>query len=354
MPLTAENWPITAALLQFPATTPGGVSVQDAGVDEWAKTLTEVREAGFRDVDLTDGWLRVGDLDESRLDELKQASTEVGIGTPALSVIRRSVIDAQNGDDNLAYSHRTLDAAARLGVGTVSVGLHQALTPEQQKQLWFWTVAGHQDPPDDPDTWNRAVTRLRELGDHAASLGILLSLEMYEDTYLGSADSAVRLVTDIGRSNVGLNPDLGNLIRLHRPIEDWREALHKTLPYSNYWHVKNYQRDEDVARDFYTAVPAPLELGLISYREAIRMAIGYGYQGAFCCEHYGGDGLSVSAMNEKYLREKILPKTPDYTLGHSEVDQPGTPRDGDANLSDADVTAIVQLDTDNPNEGQHA
>ena len=23
----------------------------------------------------------------------------------------------------------------------------------------------------------------------------------------------------------------------------------KTLPYSNYWHMKNYIRDEDVARD---------------------------------------------------------------------------------------------------------
>ncbi len=113
----------------------------------------------------------------------------------------------------------------------------------------------------------------RELGRHAAEVGVLLSLEMYEDTYLGTADSSVQLVQDIGLSNVGLNPDIGNLIRLHRPIEDWREMVAKTMPYSNYWHMKNYIRDEDVARDSYVAMPAPMESGLINYREAFKVAI---------------------------------------------------------------------------------
>ena len=37
------------------------------------------------------------------------------------------------------------------------------------------------------------------------------------------------------------------------------------------------------------------------------MAIDSGFRGAFCTEHYGGDGLSVSATNREYLR-RILPK----------------------------------------------
>ena len=117
------------------------------------------------------------------------------------------------------------------------------------------------------------MTRLRELGRHAAEVGVLLSLEMYEDTYLGTADQSVQLVQDIGLANVGINPDIGNLIRLHRPIEDWREMVAKTLPYSNYWHMKNYIRDEDVARDTYVAMPAPMESGLINYREAFKVAL---------------------------------------------------------------------------------
>ncbi|OHV08791.1 sugar phosphate isomerase/epimerase family protein [Kushneria phosphatilytica] len=323
MPYSAEEWPIAAALLQFSATDSQGRHVNDADASHWHRVFTEVRDAGFRDVDLTDGWVKPGDLSAARLDEFKRTARDVGLGMPSLSAIRRSVIDTEHGEDNLAYSHRTLEAAAELGCEVVSVGLHQALTPEQQKQLWFWTVEGHKDPTGDRDTWNLAVKRLQELGRRAEELGLLMSLEMYEDTYLGTADSAVALVEDIGLPNVGLNPDIGNLIRLHRPIEPWQQMMEKTLPYANYWHVKNYSRDEDVARDQYIAMPAPLEFGLISYRKAFEIALAHGFQGVICTEHYGGDGLSVSNTNQRYLREQILPRTSDYELGQSRVRQGG-------------------------------
>lgn len=321
MAYTARTWPIAAALLQFPGVDADGVSVQDVDGEEWQKVFQEVADAGFSSVDLTDCWVRPGDLSSARVDELALAVGTVGIDAPAISAIRRSVIDAVNWEANLAYSHRTIDAAAQLGCEVVSFGLHQALTADQQAQFWFWTVEGHKDPVGDQETWANAVTRLRELGRHAAEVGVLVSLELYEDTYLGTADSAVRLVQDVDLANVGLNPDIGNLVRLHRPIESWEELAHKTLPYANYWHVKNYSRDEDRARGYYTAVPAPMESGLISYREAIRVAISVGFQGVICAEHYGGDGLSVSASNETYLRTKILPKTAEYARGVSLVAQ---------------------------------
>ncbi|WP_159703165.1 sugar phosphate isomerase/epimerase [Arthrobacter sp. 18067] len=321
MAYTAENWPITAALLQFPGTDAAGQQVNDADASVWASVLQEVKDAGFANADLTDSWVRPGDLSKDRLAEFKQTADEVGIGVPVISAIRRSVIHATDWADNLAYSHRTIDAAAELGCEVVSFGLHQAITPEQQKQLWFWTVEGYKDPVGDKEAWGNAVSRLRELGQHAAESGVLISLEMYEDTYLGTADSSVQLVQDIGLANVGLNPDLGNLIRLHRPIEDWREMVAKTLPYSNYWHMKNYIRDEDVARDSYITMPAPMESGLINYREAFKLALSVGFQGILCTEHYGGDGLSVTASNQDYLRRHVLPKTEGYELGTSQVAQ---------------------------------
>lgn len=317
--LTAENWPIAAAALPFPGTTADGRSVTDAGAEEWAVTLTEIADAGFDRVDITDSWLRVGDLTAGGLRDLKDASARAGVVPTSISAIRRSVIDRADGDANLAYSHRTLDAAAALGIETVSFGLHQALTPQQQEELWFWTVQGHVD---DPADWDLAVSRLRELGSHAAELGILVSLEMYEDTFLGTADSAVRLVEDIGLDNVGLNPDIGNLVRLHRPIESWWELVEKTLPYANFWHVKNYARDEDTAHGTYFAVPAPMQYGLIDYRRAFRYAIAQGFQGVICVENYGGDGLSVCADNRDYLRRHVLPKRDGYVRGESRVRQP--------------------------------
>ena len=301
MPHSRETWPIAAALHQF-----ADPKVQNAAPEEWLRTFREVAEVGFEHVDLTDNWLRIGDLDKDRLRAFELMVLESGLRIPALSITRRSVIDPETGDDNLAYTHRTIDAAASVGVEVLSLGLHRPFTEAQKTQLWFWNAPGPVDPVDDAETWNLAVERFREIGRHAAENDMIVSLELYEDTYLGTADSAVRMIEDIDLPNVGLDPDIGNLVRLHRPIEDWREILAKTLPYTNYWQVKNYYRDEDPTTGSVTSIPAPLALGFINYRDAIREALSLGFQGVFCCEHYGGDGLGVSAMNMQYLRT-LLP-----------------------------------------------
>ncbi|GAA2008964.1 sugar phosphate isomerase/epimerase family protein [Microbacterium ulmi] len=313
---TARTWPIAAATLYFAG--PGALDVHAAPAEEWDAVFADIARAGFDHVDLTDGWLRPADLDAERHEELLAAAHGRGLGLASVSAIRRSVIDRAHGDDNLAYSHRTLDAATALGIRTVSFGLHQALTPQQKERLWFWTAQGHVD---DPADWELAVVRLRELGRHAEELGILMSLEMYEDTFLGTADSAVRLVEDIGLDSVGLNPDIGNLVRLHRPIEDWRELVEKTAPYTNFWHVKNYARDENPDRDHYAAFPTTMEAGLIDYRWAVRHAISQGFQGVICTENYGGDGLGVCAANRDYLRRQVLPLDAGYASAPSRVRQ---------------------------------
>lgn len=318
MPLTAADWPIAASLLPFaPTAVPTG-GWDDLTERAWSAVFSEVKQAGFDDVDLTDTWLRFGDLSPAHVGGLSAVLAATGLRMPSASVIRRSVIDEVDGEAHLAYSHRCLDIAAELGIGVVSVGLHRPLTDEQRKQLWFWAVVGHRDPVDDPDAWALAVSRFRELGRHAAELGLLLSLELYEHTYLGTASSAVRLVEEIDLPEVGLNPDIGNLVRLHEPIEDWRELVAATLPYANFWHVKNYSRDEGAG--FVSATPSYMESGLINYREAIAVALRSGFQGVICTEHYGGDGLSMSAANHEYLRERVLPRA-DYELGESKVRQ---------------------------------
>jgi sugar phosphate isomerase/epimerase len=315
--LLAADWPIAASTLPFPAVTADGRAAQDDPT-VWHEVFTEIADAGFDHVDLTDSWLRPGDLDGPALDRLAATARDLGLGLASVSAIRRSVIDAKDGAANLAYSHRTIDAAAALGIGVVSVGLHQALTAQQKERLWFWTAPGHHDDPADRPL---AVARFQELGRHAAEVGVLLSLEMYEDTFLGTADSAVRLVEEIGLPEVGLNPDIANLVRLHRPVEPWQELVEKTLPYTNFWHVKNYSRDEDPERDAYFSVPAPMQFGLIDYRAAFRTALGAGFQGVICTENYGGDGLSVCAANRDYLRRHVLPKRHGYALGTSRVRQ---------------------------------
>jgi sugar phosphate isomerase/epimerase len=304
--LTRDNWPIAAAMIQYVNVLPDGSSVQDQSPEGWATTLTDVTDAGFTELDPTDCWLRVADLSQSRRDQFKQVLAEAGLTVPAISTSRRSIIDPERGDEYLAYCHRLIDAAADLGARSACFGFFGPLTDAQKKALWFWTVDGYHTP-NDPAVYRKAVEGIRELGRHAEQVGLDIALEMYEDTYLGTADDAVKFVKDVDHPAVGLNPDLGNLIRLHRPVEHWTVMMEKTAPYVRYWHVKNYLRIEDQSKGIILSAPAPLETGLINYRAAIRQAIAHGFRGAFGCEHYGGDGLSVSGTNRAYLR-RILPR----------------------------------------------
>jgi sugar phosphate isomerase/epimerase len=307
---TADNWIIGAATLPFPATLPDGQSIQDAHASEWRRVFREISLAGFQHVDLTDTWLRPGDLSTDRQQELADALRQEGLGVSAITAIRQSVIDPDEeaAAAYLAYTLRTVKAAAAIGTSVVSIGLHRPLTAAQQAAEWFWTEPGATDPIGDERTWNLAVERLRQVGRQAADRGLQVSLEMYEDTYLGTADSAVALIRDIDLPNVGLNPDIGNLVRAHRPIESWQDVLRKTLPYTNYWHVKNYFRSYDPATNAYFTVPTSMELGIVNYRWAVETALASRFNGPICVEHYGGDGLSVCVSNERYLRSILSTK----------------------------------------------
>ncbi|SNY93953.1 Sugar phosphate isomerase/epimerase [Cohaesibacter sp. ES.047] len=304
---TRDNWPIAAAMIPFPNTLTDGRLVQDMPASHWEETLSEVAEAGFSELDPTDSWLRIADLEASRLDEFLAVTRSLDLSIPAISTSRRSVIDPENGDENLAYCHRVIDTASKIGAEEVTFGLFGALTDEQKKALWFWTVDGEKNP-DDPAVYNKAVARIRELGQHAAEQNIEVSLEMYEDTYIGTADGAVRFVEDVDLPNVGINADIGNLIRLHRPMEHWQEMMAKIAPFLKYWHVKNYIRVEDPVTGAIMSHPATMEAGIINYRAAIKLALKHGFKSAFLCEHYGGDGLTIAARNRDYIRS-ILPRT---------------------------------------------
>ena len=286
-------WPIAAAMLPFG-------SQQDADPAAWATSLAHVSRAGFRYVDPTDSWLRVADLEPARLGAFQDVVAAAGLVVPAISTARRSVIDPDGGDENLAYSHRVIDAAATIGARHVSLSLMRPLTAEQRAVTWFWTVPGQSDPVDG-SLWDAAVTRLRQLGQHAESVGVEISLEMYEDTYLGTAADAVRLVEEIASPFVGLNPDLGNLVRRQGPVEHWLDIIQATAPYTRYWHVKNILRLEDPASGTALTAPAPLPSGVIDYRTAVGVVLDAGFTGGICVENYGGDGLAVSAANRDYL-----------------------------------------------------
>jgi sugar phosphate isomerase/epimerase len=303
---TADTWPIATCLHGFRAVDRDGTAMHDAPAETWDDMFAQIADVGFSLAELADSHVRPADLEPSRRDEFLAIAASHGVGVPSVHLQRQSVIMPGHEERNLEYAHRTIDAAAEWGMQVFSTGLHQPFSEAQRRALWFWTAQGPKDP-EDREVWDAAVGRIRELGKHAADLGLRMSLEMYEDTYLGTADSAVRFIEDVGLDNVGLNPDVANLIRLHRPVEDWRELFDKTLPYANYWHVKNYTRDESWDGRWSTSAPSTMEAGLINYRQVFRDAVALGFDGIILAEHYGGDSLGMCATNQKYIRT-LLPK----------------------------------------------
>ncbi|MFP7707370.1 sugar phosphate isomerase/epimerase family protein [Trueperella sp. LYQ141] len=295
---TAETWPI-AAKMNFPARDAQGRHVNDAPVSVWADQIRQVADMGYKYIDPIDDWIQLADISDERFAEFCGLLDEFDVKVPAISFGRRSPIDDKNGQAHVESMHRMLDRGRELGAKIVNIGFMQALTPEQEKALWFWHVDGHKD---DPTKRDLALERIRELGDHALRNDMEISLEIYEDTFLGSARDAVQFIEDCGPQGLGINPDFGNLIRLHREIDPWQESFDLVMPYINFWHIKNYMRDFDPATGAYFSFPVPLEDGLIDYRMIIRQAVASGYRGVFQTEHYGGDWLSVGAKNMAFIR----------------------------------------------------
>ena len=92
---SSVTWPIAAAMLPF-------ANSQEAEPEVWLSQLAQVANEGFSEVDLTDNWLRIGDLSVERLRELAHVLQTVSLAPIAVSAIRRSVIDPELGEANLA------------------------------------------------------------------------------------------------------------------------------------------------------------------------------------------------------------------------------------------------------------
>jgi sugar phosphate isomerase/epimerase len=288
----------TLVLAVRPRTEP----LREAGANAWAEELGELRDAGFDAVDLVDSWLEPATLSESELRELASVLADTGLRLAGISVVRRSVIDPRDGDVNLDYTLRSLDAAAVLGAPVVSIGFHRPLTPEQ-REASFWLV----DPPQDDRSdasWALAAERLRRIVARAEELGIGVALELHEGTLLDSAAGALRVIDMVGSPSLGVNPDLGNLVRVPGPLaERWEETLRAVLPRTTYWHVKNYSRVERPG--LVVTIPSELEAGAIDYRRALGLALDAGYSGPVCIEHYEGDALGAIARGRAYVEQVV-------------------------------------------------
>jgi sugar phosphate isomerase/epimerase len=276
-----------------PATEPAG----------WEAELLRLKRCGFAAFDLVDAWLRVDRLAPRELIELRGVADALGLAVAGVSVVRASVIDPRDGAANLERTLHALDAAAALGAPVVGVGFHRPLRG-RQLEAPFWMVPHPEDDPGDANV-ALAARRLAVLCERAAELGLELTLELHESTLLDRSSRVLALLDAVGADNLGVNLDIGNLIRTpFPPVEPWRETVEQLAPHVNYWHLKNYVRLEDASGAALTA-PCPLGDGELDYRWAVTEVLAAGYRGPLCVEHYGGDALWAMTRGREYLQAML-------------------------------------------------
>jgi sugar phosphate isomerase/epimerase len=296
-----------------------------AGPRDWERALRGLARIGFEAIDLVDSWLRFDLLDDAGLAGLGAAIRDAGLRLAGASVIRASMLDPDDGPANLARTLRAVHAAHVLGAPVLSIGFHRPLRGDQLSGP-FWLVPHPEDDASEAG-FARAAELLGRVCTEAAAHGITVALELHESTLLDRAQRVLRLIDGaaaLGAASLGVNLDLGNLVRVPGPLaEPWQDTARLLAPHVRYWHVKNYLRLGHPVTGPVTTAPVGVGEGEIDYRQALRLVLGAGYRGPLCVEHHHGDALWALAQGREYLRAVLA----DLVAG-GELDDGGAPGAG--------------------------
>src|SRR5690606_19560017 len=112
--LNRDNWPIAVCMHGFSRIGADGTALHDAPAETWDAMFGQVAALGFNAIELADSHIRPADLTASRRTELREIATSHGVTPLAVHVQRQSVIEPGRGEENLAYAHRSIEAAAEL------------------------------------------------------------------------------------------------------------------------------------------------------------------------------------------------------------------------------------------------
>jgi len=145
----------------------------------------------------------------------------------------------------------------------------------------------------------------REVARVAADVGVEISIEVHQHSIVDNSWSALHLLNLIDQPNVGINPDLGNILWTYDvPEETPEQAILALAPRAKYWHCKNLRRVYIPENKHTIYLRVPLSEGDIDYRFAISAMAAAGYQGYLAIEGLQlGDHITGDAKGIAYAKE---------------------------------------------------
>lgn len=162
----------------------------------------------------------------------------------------------------------------------------EPFTKAQQK-IWF------------SDVWTRSVDGIREVAEYAGRLGVGIVIETHVGSLTMSVRDTVRVIQDVGMSNVGMLFDYAWVETAG--VEHGAEAVRAAAPYIRHVHIKDWtmtnrfplaKRSELMGKGTVDWIPVLQELGKIGYN-------------GYVCDEY-----------EKYWYPEELPE-PEIGMKHN-------------------------------------
>ncbi|MFT4028873.1 MAG: sugar phosphate isomerase/epimerase family protein [Protaetiibacter sp.] len=282
----------------------GGASDRPA---EWERQLRILWHHGFRDLDVSEMWLFFTGLDEHRRRDLVEMIGDIGFNVVGVSLVGGiRLADPETAEAEYERVCTALEFAQALGAAHLSY-TPRTPPPVLRSQMPLpasLAEASSRGPHRTPFTEAQAevlADGLRGLVREGRGRGIRMCVEMNEIT-LDTAAAVRDLLDRVGEPDLGVNPDLGNLLRAPWALpEHWSATIEGVADRISYWHVKSGYRVEPAGGPI-VHHPCPLELGTINYRHMLWLALRAGFDGPIVIEHYGGDALGIATKGLPYLR----------------------------------------------------
>ncbi len=276
-----------------------------------AKIMREVFDwaaaAGFSGCELSTAHQDFAGFSDGQLDAVAGRMADAGIGAAAYNPGGFRLHDAAG--DVGTRTRMLVDAAriaARLGAPTINLTLPGPGTGGGSASVPSEYLVGARRPLGSgrgrpPAESTQLARALGELADACAGAEITVALEIHQNSYIEDSDAALALLEQIDRPNVGLNPDLGNILWARAiPYESSEEAIERLAPHAVYVHMKNLRRVFVAGLDRAAFVRTSLlERGDIDWRWAIRALEASGYRGFLTFEGDYSEGWDFQRAMER-------------------------------------------------------
>ena len=155
------------------------------------------------------------------------------------------------------------------------------------------------------EDFERLATSITTIAEGASEFGIILTLEVHQNSIIDNSWSALHFLNMVQSKNVFLNPDLGNVLwNYDIPVENIEDCIVALAPYSKYWHCKNLQRIyvPELGHSYF--VRCPLPDGDIDYRYAVAAMVDADFDGYIAIEGAtDGDFITKDLKSLLYMKE---------------------------------------------------